>query len=335
MILNEPGRNPRLTLYLTQFETADDRNGLQAVEFEGRCSAVIMYRQQGDDMEQYLVLYNPLASKGHGLEDSKKIEKVVKDAVFTYMDVTKIENPIEFAAQMPKETKVVFTGGDGTLNKFVNFLDETKFDREIYYFAAGTGNDFLNDVGRDKDSGPFAINEYCKGLPTVVVNDIRCKFINGIGCGLDGYCCEESDRLRARGKSKTYTMIAAEGLFGKYKPVHAKVTVDGETREYDHVWMLPTMFGRFYGGGVKICPSQNRYNPEHTVTCVAVHAMGRLNSAAHFLQVVKGKGPKYPNKLDYRTGKHVIVELGSPVALQIDGETVTNVTRYEVFAAED
>ena len=286
-------------------------------------------------MYKYIVLYNPLSCRGKGLEDAKQLETILKNAEIEYVDATGVGDPVQYALELPKETRVIFTGGDGTLNHIINLVDIDTLDRELYYYPGGTGNDFLNDLGKSKSCDPFPINEYCKGLPTVTVNGITRKFINGIGCGLDGFCCEENDRLKELGKKKSYVLIAAEGVAGKYSPCNAKVTVDGVTREYKNVWMAPTMIGRYYGGGVNICPNQDRKNPEHTVTNAMFYGIGRLKGARMFLAVSKGHGPDYPDVIDYRVGKHVIVELDRPVPLQIDGETVRNVTRYEVFSAED
>ena len=36
------------------------------------------------------------------------------------------------------------------------------------------------------------------------------------------------------------------------------MTVDGKTEKFRNVWLAPTMFGRFYGGGMIPTPEQNR-----------------------------------------------------------------------------
>ena len=286
-----------------------------------------------DVMKRYLVLYNPLSEKGKGKENAEKLTALFPGDEVTFTDMTAVDDLPALFRTTPANVTIIFTGGDGTLNRVLNLLDASKIARPVLYYPAGTGNDFLNDLERDRSSKPFAINEYLIGLPTVIVNGVSCKFINGVGFGLEGFCCEESDRLKALGKSKSYTMIAAEGLFGKYTPTNATVTVDGETRTYRKVFMAPTMFGRFFGGGVKIAPRQDRKNPDHTVTTMIAHNISRLHALLIFLSVVAGKGERYPKHLDYRTGHHVIVEFDRPTAMQIDGETVKGVLKYEVIAA--
>lgn len=285
-------------------------------------------------MRKYLILYNPLANQGKGREKAEILEKFFPDSEIEYADLTAVKDLKELFVTTPEEVEIVFTGGDGTLSKMLNFMSEEDIQRKILYFPAGTGNDFINDTHRTANSGPFPINEYLEGLPSVTVNGITCKFMNGIGFGLDGYCCEESDRLKDKGKHKSYTAIAAEGVLFKFHPTNATVTVDGETRTYRRVFMAPSMFGQYFGGGVRIAPHQDRKNPEHTVTNVVIHNISRVHGLLIFLKVVGGKGDRYPKHIDYRVGHHIVVEFDRPTALQIDGETVRNVLRYEVQTAE-
>lgn len=281
---------------------------------------------------KYLVLYNPLSKKGKGQSATEIIRELLKGEELELADITKTDLKKCFE-ETPEDVKIVFTGGDGTLNRVINLMDAEGIRREILYFPGGTGNDFMNDLEKDRNAGPFAVNEYLEGLPTVIVKDITCKFINGIGYGLDGYCCEESDRLKALGKEKSYASIAAGGLLGKYKRTNATVTVDGVTKTYTKVYMVPTMFGRFFGGGIQIAPHQNRKNPEHTVTNVVVHGCARLHALLLFPGIIAGKGDRQPKYLEYQVCRDVKVKFDRPVALQIDGETVLNVTEYEVHAA--
>lgn len=285
-------------------------------------------------MQKYIVLYNPLSHKGKGLREAKKVETFLRGTDFSYQDATALTDIADFIQKVPTDTKIIFTGGDGTVNRMLNIMDRMNCKRDILYFPAGTGNDFLNDLNRKKSSGPFSINEYLRGLPTVKVNDIECKFVNAIGLGLDGYCCEENDRLKAKGQRKSYAAIAAEGLLYKFKPFSAKVTIDGVTKTYDKVYMVPTMFGRFYGGGIEMGACQDRKNPDHLVTSVVVSNVARMVALVLFPQIIAGKGEKYPQYLRYEKGRHIICEIDRPIALQIDGDTVTNVTRYEVIAAD-
>ena len=76
----------------------------------------------------------------------------------------------------------------------------------------------------------------------MTVNGKQYRFLNGIGYGIDGYCCQVGDEQREKStKPVNYTAIAIKGLLFHYKPTNAVVTVDGETHNYRKVWLAPTM----------------------------------------------------------------------------------------------
>ena len=280
-------------------------------------------------MNKYIVLYNPYSAKGHGLESAKKLAASLPGAEISYEDLTRVTDHQRFFRETPPDTKIIFTGGDGTLNRVANALYGEKLPREIWYFPAGSGNDFVNDLRKPHDCAPFVLNDYIQDLPKVRIRQGEYRFLNAVGYGLDGYCCEESDRLHEKGRQRSYTMIAFLGLMGKYKTTAADVTVDGVTKHYDKVWMAPAMFGSFYGGGVNMGPMQHRDNPEKLLTSVVIHSVGRLKTLFLFLNVCKGRGEKYPKYIDYRRGHRISVRFDRPTALQVDGETFLSVEEYE------
>lgn len=225
---------------------------------------------------------------------------------------------------------IILCGGDGTLNRFANDLDGAEIPCPVLHYRAGTGNDFLVDLEEElgtKDIGP--INEYIRKLPTVKVKDIECKFINGIGYGIDGMCCEYADKMRAAGKKKVnYTTLAIKLCLFHYKAPNATVTLDGEEMKFNKVWLAASMNGRYYGGGMKVAPEQKRKSGK---ICLAiVHNLGRFKLLTIFPKIFKGGHVKHTKNVSVFYGNHIKVAFDAPMALQIDGETVLDVTEYEV-----
>ena len=181
------------------------------------------------------------------------------------------------------------------------------------------------------ETGLIPINDYIKDLPIVEVNGMTRRFINGIGYGIDGYCCEVGDELAKKSdKPVNYASIAIKGLLFHYKPTNAVVTVDGETHEFKKVWLAPSMNGRFYGGGMNIAPAQDRLASPKTLSLVLFYGSGRLKTLMLFPSVFKGEHVKYEKHISIFTGKDITVKFDRPVALQIDGETVLDVSEYTV-----
>lgn len=277
------------------------------------------------------LFYNPSARNGKAAENLQLIKKTLDGQDVEIYAVTDIDDYVSVIDKIQPEDIVYIVGGDGTLNRFINDSTNLRILGDIFFYSAGTGNDFKHDVDPDNSLYRIRLNDYIRNLPTVTVGGVTYKFVNGIGFGIDGYCCEEGDRQRVAGKQDiNYSAIAVKGCLFSFKPYGADITVDGETRHYDKVWLAPTMFGKYYGGGMKVAPEQDRNNPQHTVTNVVIHGTGRLKTLIRFTKIFSGEHTKYTDMVDIRTGHEVRVVFDRPCALQIDGETVKNVTEYTV-----
>lgn len=275
-------------------------------------------------MSKAYVLYNPLAGKGKNTEKVKKLYNILTDEIIL-CDITKEETYENVLPEMQSDDYIVVCGGDGTLNRFVNRMDE--INCEVYFYPLGSGNDFARDIGMDKAEKPFPITEYIKNLPTVIVNGADTyRFINGVGYGIDGYCCMVGNEKRKKNKKVNYLLIALKGFISGYKPADAKVTIDGKVFEYKKLWLAPTMIGRFFGGGMKITPNQDRKSG--LLSTMLFHDAGKLYALWRFPTIFPGKHIKYKRKIKVFTGKSISVEFSNPSALQIDGETILNVKSY-------
>lgn len=273
-------------------------------------------------MKKY-VLYNPNAANGNCYQ---KIKGSNKFNDYKFVDMTKIESYQSFFDNSDKDDTVVIAGGDGTLNRFINDTQNLNIRNKLYYFPAGTGNDFFTD---SNDKKIIELNNYIQNLPTVTVNGKDYKFLNGIGYGIDGYCCEVGDeQKKTSAKPVNYTSIAIKGLLFNYKPTKAKITVDNKEYDFNNVWLSPTMNGRYYGGGMEPTPDQNREN--NTVSVMVYHSKSKLKALAIFPSIFKGEHIKHKDVVSIYEGHNISVEFDSPRALQIDGETVKNVLCYNV-----
>ncbi|MBP5781493.1 MAG: diacylglycerol kinase family protein [Clostridia bacterium] len=281
-------------------------------------------------MEKYTVLYNKLS--GVASEAVKTLETLIKEkGEVDIRDITAIGGYEEFFKELPDDSKLVICGGDGTLNRFVNEAGAFIGEREIYYFPAGTGNDFARDVELDFTKGPAEISKYLKSLPTVTVKGKSGKFINGVGYGIDGYCCQVGDEMKAKSdKPVNYTSIAIKGLPFHFKSKVAQITVDGKAYSFKNVWIAPTMIGRFYGGGMNAAPAQDRLSGDKTVSLVVMHGRSRIGTLIIFPSIFKGEHIKHEKKVSVITGHNITVKFNEPSPLQIDGETVLDVSEYSV-----
>ena len=280
-------------------------------------------------MEKYCVLFNPLSNNGNGAEEARRLDAILGADQIVYRDITAIADYRSFFASLPLSSAVVLCGGDGTLNRFANAIRGMEITHEISYFPCGSGNDFWRDLGEAADR-PVVINTYLQNLPSVTVKGKEYRFLNGVGYGIDGYCCEVGDRMRRETPQKkiNYASIAISGLLRHYSPKRATVTVDGVEHVFEKAWLAPTMFGKYYGGGMMATPNQDRNAKEQTISVLLFHGAGRIKTLSIFPSIFKGEHVKHKKQVAILTGKEIHVRFDQPASVQIDGETITDVTEY-------
>lgn len=286
-------------------------------------------------MTTYRILYNPLANNGKGLETSEALRTMFAEDDLHFEDMTAISDYAAYFSGLSSGDIVILCGGDGTLNRFINDTDGLELHHEILYYAAGSGNDFCHDVQSEQTGKPFSLTAYIKDLPTVMVKGKTYRFLNGIGYGIDGYCCEVGDAIRAQNPQQkiNYAGIAIKGLLFHYKPTNATIKVDGKEYHYSKVWLAPTMNGRYYGGGMMIAPAQDRLG-DGSLSVVVLHGSGKLKTLVVFPSIFKGEHIKHTEMVNIHTGREISVSFDRPVALQIDGETILGVTEYTARAGK-
>lgn len=277
------------------------------------------------------VLYNPIAGKKEGKEKVVVAGEYFKSQEKEYIDITGLKKYDNFCKKLTSDDEILICGGDGTLNRFINAIYDYDINNNIFYYATGSGNDFLRDLNLREGNVPVLVNEHIKSLPQVTVKGKTYRFINGVGYGVDGYCCEVGDKLRkVSDKPVNYTAVAIKGVLFHFKPRNAKVTVDGKSYEYKKVWIAPTMFGSYYGGGMIPAPEQKRDNKDKTVSLSVVHNVGKFRLLYIFPSIFKGEHVKFKSACSVLSGKNITVEFDRPTPLQIDGETVCDVEKYTV-----
>lgn len=236
----------------------------------------------------------------------------------------------KFFSELKSSDDVVIIGGDMSINHFIRKINGYKVNNNVYVRALGYGSDFVNDIG-GKLNSDVLLNPYIYDLPIATIKNHRRPFINGIGFGLDGYCCGTGDFIKAKNPSASinYTTIALKGLLYKFKPTHANIEIDGQKYEFDDVWIACVMKGRYFGGGMKIAPDQKRDNKEY-LTIVVYTAKSRFKALLGFPDVFKGTHVKNTEQVKVFTGKKIHMKFSDIGDAEIDGVTVTKVNEFWV-----
>ncbi len=273
------------------------------------------------------ILYNPLANGRHGEQGLAAVREALAAESPQAVDVTKTD-AAALLMGLTAEDKAVVCGGDGTIHRLVNGLEGKVPAVPVHVWRFGTGNDFLRDVTVDSDT-PDAqsvlLNDYIGNLPVVRVGDKTLRYLNGCSVGVDAVVCGMMEENRLAPKKSGYAATALRSFFRRYKPMSGRVTVDGETRSYDRIWMAASMNGRYQGGGMKFAPGQDRTGD--TLFCMVWHGTTPLGTLLRFPFVIPGKHTGFPF-CDIRIGREITVELDEPTMIQLDGEVMDGVTGY-------
>lgn len=286
-------------------------------------------------MSEKYILYNPCAGGPEAENAVKALQEANEGAAA--INICRISSYQTFFNGLDPDDAVILCGGDGTLNRFVNDMRGMEIPNKLYYYPTGTGNDFARDVGQKPFSDPtVCLNPYFEHLPRVSVKGKSDLFLNNVGFGIDGYCCEAGEKLRAENRNRkkpkpvNYTKIAIAGLLFHYKPKNASVVVDGKCYHYQKVWLASVMNGRFYGGGMMPTPNQDRLREDGKVSILIFHNVGKLRGLMIFPSIFSGRHLKYTKQMAILEGKTIQVQFDAPAPLQIDGEVVPEVMDYTV-----
>ena len=228
--------------------------------------------------------------------------------------------------KLAEDENVLLIGGDGTVNFFANLWFDVKVKGNWYIYSAGTGNDFLTDV--EAEDGFAKLNDYMVNLPKVTANGITKRFVNNVGFGVDGDVCIIADKKKDKGKKIDYAKITIGLILFKFKKRKCTVKVDGKEYSFKNTFIAPVMNGRFYGGGIKSAPNQDRMGDK--VTLVIMTGKSRLLTLIRFTKTFTGEHTKYTKQVKLFEGKEIEVTFDKPCGLQYDGEVIKDVTTYKV-----
>ena len=80
-------------------------------------------------------------------------------------------------------------------------------------------------------------------------------------------------------------------------------------------------------------PEQDRLSEDRRLSLMLFHGAGRLRTLCAFPSIFKGEHVKKTKMVTVLTGHRITVEFDRPTPLQIDGETILDVSSYSAASA--
>lgn len=203
---------------------------------------------------------------------------------------------------------VAVMGGDGMAHLGVNGCAHT--EATLAVIPAGTGNDFARALGIGSvESSLDAIVEGRKRLldltraSNLSVGERHVGAV--VSCGYDARVNRATNNIRLRLGALSYGFIALREL-ANFSPLSYRVSIDGESREFEAMLMAICNTG-IYGGGMNIAPDADPGDGLLDITLI--HPVGRATVLRLLPSLYSGKFVSHP-----------AVERIQARAVELDGE---------------
>jgi diacylglycerol kinase (ATP) len=230
----------------------------------------------------------------------------------------------------------VAVGGDGTVNEVVQGL-AGRDDVELAVIPRGTGWDFVRTYGiprRLEDAVAVAREGHARAIDLGRARyrawgggEAGSYFANIASAGMSGAIAKRANETsKALGGKVSYAW-ATLTVFARWHNDEVLVTVDGERRE-GRMHDVVVANGRFFGGGMMICPEAQ---PDDGVFDVLL--IGDLTKRDLLLTLPKTyKGRHLPHpKAELLRGAVVEIDAPRPLPVELEGEQPgTTPVRFEV-----
>lgn len=151
------------------------------------------------------LIYNPVSGGGKILKELDKIFEVYQEHGYI-VDIFRVShscNKNEILENVDDYHHFLISGGDGTINSFVNILKRNNIDIPIAVLPTGTANDFANVIGMPKN-----IEKACRKILSTEIKEIDLGkinsqyFINIVSIGVFSTISQTTDRnmIKTMGK---------------------------------------------------------------------------------------------------------------------------------------
>lgn len=275
-------------------------------------------------MQNVIFIYNPLSGEGEiaGYLDQIFATYMRHGIVATPLRISKEVGfkPLPTLVQQLKPVHILIAGGDGTINRLINFMYQHSLTTPIAILPTGTANDFASMI--EMPTNPIkALRAIIAGRESTVdlgrVGDRY--FANVLSCGL---MCDVSQRTPTIMKN-TFGKIAYYFSSLSELPNFRRIKIKIESSEvtYSGNCLLVMIFNGRSAGTFKMAQRASLTDGVFDVLIIKgeniVHTIGTL---FHFLLQRRGS---YPDDVVYfqTNSLKVYLDGDDDVATDIDGES--------------
>lgn len=282
-----------------------------------------------------LFIINPVAGRNKSEDITFLIRKKMKKANIEF-DIVRTSEPGE-AIKLSREglaagfDTVVAVGGDGTVNEVAMGLI-LNGQGKLGIIPMGTGNDLVKSLDislEPKEAIDVIVKGHFKSIDMGIANNKT--FLNVASIGLDAEVVKNTEMVKNFARGKFAYVIGLLITLIRYK--HKKLLIQLDDLRLEKKTLLVAVGnGKYYGGGMKICPTAN-IEDDYFHICL-ISKISKLKLLFIFPSIFKGNHLKYDKYVTMYKAKNIVIQSQDEMYLNIDGE-VTNVKDEVQFRISD
>lgn len=255
------------------------------------------------------LICNPMAGSGLAVLMAQRIEKYLHENNFTFSVFT--DNwPLKFEGF----TDIFISGGDGTLNYFINKYPAINLPLAI--FKGGTGNDFHWLLYADKtfeEQLQTVLTETPKPIDIGKCNERY--FINGVGIGYEGEVAKALTGKKKRPGKTSFLITVLKKIF-TYRSRNYEIN-SGEYNYSGKKLLVDISNGKRAGGGFYIAPEARA--DDGLLDVIVADALNPFQRLLYLPVIEKGKHLRLPFIHHFCT-KKITVKSNLVLQFHLDGE---------------
>ena len=234
---------------------------------------------------------------------------------------------------------LVVVGGDGSVNEVANGLAGLGRQPEVAIVPRGTGWDFSRTFGIPRKVDD-AVHVALEGdVRTIDVgrasyrawdgSDATTSFANVASAGMSGAIAQRANETTKALGGKASYLWATFAVFSGWEATEIEVVVDG-ARRTGRMFDVVLANGRFFGGGLQICPEAEPDDGLFDV--LTIGDVTKRDLVLTMPKMYRGTHLPHP-KAELLRGPSVTVTSETPLPIELDGEQPgTTPATFEVAA---
>jgi diacylglycerol kinase (ATP) len=232
---------------------------------------------------------------------------------------------------------LVVVGGDGSVYEVANGLVGVADPPEIAVVPRGTGWDFVRTFGIPRDverAAAIALEGETRTIDAGRVSyrawdgsETTAAFANVGSAGMSGAIAKRANETTKALGGKASYLWATFAVFSRWQAAEVEIAVDDERRT-GRMFDVVVANGRFFGGGMQICPEAKP--DDGLLDVLTIGDVTKRDLVQTMPKIYRGTHLPHP-KAELLRGAAVTVTSDTAIPIQLDGEQPgTTPARFEV-----